>query len=122
MPDDRCLRFSAIKYLHEHDSGVLWKNVLHFIVKTELSLRDRKYFHNSKAYRVKQRAVQVLLIVACDIWHEVCFEVTNNIPIIYIPSVLNRSCLGFSLQRLSIYIYANQIKKKVCTQGCILQL
>lgn len=45
---------------------MLWKNVLKIIVKTESSLRDRKFFHNSKAYRIKQRAVQILLMVACD--------------------------------------------------------
>lgn len=83
LPDDRCLRFSAIKYLHMHDSRVLWKTVLRFIVKIESSSQDRKYFHNSKAHHIKQRVVQVLLIVACDVWHEVCFEVINNIIYIY---------------------------------------
>lgn len=50
---------------------MLWKNVLNMIIETESSLRDRKFFHNSKAYRIKQRVVQVLLIVACDKQHEV---------------------------------------------------
>ncbi|XP_026813112.1 uncharacterized protein LOC113553786 isoform X1 [Rhopalosiphum maidis] len=70
LPDDKYLRFKTIKYLYKLNSNILWKNVLDIIIKTESSLRDRKFFHNSKAYRIKQRVVQVLLIVACDKQHE----------------------------------------------------
>jgi len=71
LPDDKYLRFSTIKCLYKLNSNILWRNVLNIIIKTESSLRDRKFFHNSKAYRLKQRVVQVLLIVACDKQHEV---------------------------------------------------
>ncbi|CAI6364590.1 unnamed protein product [Macrosiphum euphorbiae] len=70
LPDDKYLRFSTIKCLYKLNSNILWRNVLNIIIKTESSLRDRKFFHNSKAYRLKQRVVQVLLIVACDKQHE----------------------------------------------------
>lgn len=70
LPDDKYLRFNTIKYLYKLNSIMLWKNVLGIIIETESSLRDRKFFHNSKAYRLKQRVVQVLLILACDKQHE----------------------------------------------------
>lgn len=61
---------------------MLWRNVINIIIKNESSLRDRKFFHNSKAYRLKQRVVQVLLIVACDKQHEVIiilnYKIINN--------------------------------------------
>ncbi|VVC45484.1 Alpha/beta knot methyltransferases,tRNA/rRNA methyltransferase, SpoU type,Armadillo-like helical,tRNA [Cinara cedri] len=70
LANDRYLRFSTIKFVYKLNSNILWKNILNLIVKTESSLRDRKFFHNSKAHRIKQRVVQVLLIVACDKNHE----------------------------------------------------
>jgi len=84
LPDDKYLRFNIIKCLCKLNSNMLWKNVLNIIIKTESSLRDRKFFHNSKAYRIKQRVVQLLLIVACDKQHEVLIIIiqkciiTNN--------------------------------------------
>ncbi|XP_025411148.1 probable methyltransferase TARBP1 isoform X2 [Sipha flava] len=66
LPDDRYLRFYTIQYLYKLNSNDLWKNVLTILIKTEISSRDRKFFHNSKAYRIKQRVVQVLLMIACD--------------------------------------------------------
>lgn len=71
MPDDRYLRFKTIKCLHKLNSNILWKNVINIIIRSESSLRDRKFFHNSKAYRIKQRVVQVLLIIACNKQHKV---------------------------------------------------
>lgn len=79
MPDDRYLRFKAIKCLYKLNSNILWKNVLNIIITTESSLRDRKFFHNSKAYHIKQKVVQVLLIIACDKQHRVCIPMLNNI-------------------------------------------
>lgn len=72
LPDDKYLRFNTIKSLNKINSNTLWKNVLDTIIRTETSLRDRKYFHNSKAYRIKQRVVHILLIIACNKQHEVC--------------------------------------------------
>jgi len=66
LPDDKYLRFNTIKCLYKINSNMLWKNVLKITIKIESSLRDRKFFHNSKAYRLKQRIVQVLLMIACD--------------------------------------------------------
>lgn len=78
LPDDKYLRFNTIKYLYKLNSFVLWKNVLTIIIKTEISLRDRKFFHNSKAYRIKQRVVQVLLMIACDKQNKVCNYLTKT--------------------------------------------
>lgn len=57
---------------------MLWRNVLSIIITTEISLRDRKFFHNSKAYRIKQRAVHVLLMIACDKQYKVCNYLTKT--------------------------------------------
>jgi hypothetical protein len=78
LPDDRYLRFYTIQYLYKLNSNDLWKNVLTILIKTEISSRDRKFFHNSKAYRIKQRVVQVLLMIACDNQYKVCNYLTKT--------------------------------------------
>lgn len=85
LADDRYLRFNTVKCLYKLNSIMLWKNVLNIIIKRESLLKDRKFFHNSKAHRIKQRIVQVLLIVACDKHHEVCtcLLTLNYIVILY---------------------------------------
>lgn len=121
MPDDRFLRFSAMKYLYLHklNSTALWKSVLNAIVQIELSLRDRKYFHNSKAYRIKQRAVQILLIVACNKQLKVfvvffmCYNVIQNVNCILQSLIFDENIYKWSLSSLKevshIYSVAYQL-------------
>ncbi|XP_050428681.1 uncharacterized protein LOC126838365 [Adelges cooleyi] len=86
IPDDRRLRFNTIKCLFKINCNQMWNDVINIVIQLETSLRDRKYFHNSKAYKIKQRISQFLLIAVSNN-QELC-SILNDTVYIWLLSSL----------------------------------